>query len=70
MREAALLKVANTWTHPNIVQYIGYEQKVLALEYCPGGCLEGHIHPNGLQPSECQAFFTQFSNGLQQWWNL
>lgn len=64
-READALKLASKQNHPNIVKFLGYEQGILAMEYCPGGSLESHINTNGLPPDEFKAFFTQFFSGME-----
>lgn len=64
-READALKLASEQNHPNIVKFFGYEEGILAMDYCSGGSLENHISSNGLPPNEFKSFFTQFINGLK-----
>lgn len=64
-KEADAVKLASEQSHPNIVKFFGFEQGILALEYCSGGSLENHINSNGLPPNEFKAFFSQFITGLE-----
>lgn len=64
-KEADAMKLASSQAHQNIVQFLGFEQNILAMEYCSEGDLAGHIGSNGLAPNDFEQFFLQFFDGIK-----
>lgn len=62
-KEANILKLVNP--HSNIVKFHGYEEGILAMEFCSSGSLEQHITSTGLPTQEFANFFRQFLIGLK-----